>query len=1046
MPNDQVLVRFGGDTGQFKTQMDGAANTVRGTTQSIRDSLSTLNASMAQLQSQMGALSASSERIAASTKGLLSYENWRFGLAVVSYAYNGVTTAIDSTSRAIDNTKQAIRDHVKDLGYMKEYGNLVKVENTGLAASVGRLVESYDLWIRSAEIYKSGLLQGAGATVAAAGAMERFQQVAQEGGFENATRALQYYTRELTKVPGMTNEVAASIQSGFASIKNLTLPLQETLVNLTVQMSTTKEGAQQLAEKMTAAFRDPASGGMSLLSSLGAVNESLRQQFRLAQQNNDVQGMQSVLVRGLIGQEKLLMQERLRGLQEQLKAYSELGFAGRLMSVAIQGQVRDAERALEVFEKQTRELERAATAIRRMVPAAEELRSAMNGVATGLNPLSTQLDTIASKIGILSRGLQGSTDDAASLIRKFEDFRSDAYWDVNAYRTGYGSDTKTNPDGSVEKVTKDTTVTREDAERDLARRIVEFQQKAAEAIGPAWASLSERAKASITSVTYNYGSTPGSVVRGAQSGNEGQLAEAIRSLSANPGRRSQEANNITSGTLSGASAKEIEAATQAKAKLLDQQRQLNESVQGGSDKEKANLKNIQDEIDGKKDEVLAQQRIVDATKSELDKTQDIQSKQKISQDLRREELVLEQKRGDLKKSQLNLAIAEEEEPAKILKAKMALYAFEQSKVAEGSAQWNQIEAQKIAAQAAFDKTETANAKLMAEEKRNIALKELEERRTILREQVAEGQISHRDLLQADIVLENQRTAIEREYWTSILATAREGTQEYKQVMSSMTQLDAEASARRQKTVSRDMQMIVRDYRQAFDQIGSTISSSLMGMLQGTEKFSNLIRNVALKIVQYFLDAGIKMVTTWAANMAAKAMATTTGEAAETAAVAAGTTARTGMESGAAAASMATKIPAIIKSITSSAAETFAGVFGWLSPIMGPLAAGPAAAAMGTVMGATSMVAADIGMWSVPHDRVALIHENEHIMPAREAEAFRNMLSNGGGGQAPVSATAKINISSPDARGVKRLFESNDRVMVRTLNKAIRRGVHRSGSF
>lgn len=1058
MPNDQVLVRFGGDTGQFKTQMDGAANTVRGTSQSIRDSLSGIQSSMNALQMQMSQLADISAQSAGSTKTLESYANWAFALSVLKFGYEGTKTAasaftstvgeipagLQKAEQAATAAALSYREYIKSLGYSKEYGPLVRLENEGIAASIGRLIEKVDTWLRSAELYKSGLLQAAGATVAAAGAMERFQQVAQEAGYENATRALQHYTTELTKVPGMTNDMAASIEASFASMKNLSAPLQESLVNLTVQMSSTKEQAQQLAERMTAAFRDPASGGMSLLNSLGAVTESMRQQFRAAQQNNDAQRMQSVLVRALAEQEKLLMQEKLRGLQEQLKAYSDLGFAGRLLSVAIQGQVREAQRALEVFEKQTKELENAAAALKKMLPTAEELRTAMNGVATGLNPLVLQLDQINSKIGILQRGLQGSTGDAAALLRQFEGFTATAKWDVNAYRAGYGSDTKTNADGSVEKVTKDTVVTREDAERDLARRIVEFQQKAADAIGPAWASLSDKAKASITSVTYNYGSTPGSVVRGAQSGSESQLAEAIRSLSANPGRRDQEANNITSKTTSGASDKEIEAATQAKAKLLDQQRQLNESVQGGSDREKVNLKNIQDEIDGKKDEVTAQQRVVDATKSELDKTQDIQSKQKISQDLRREELVLEQKKGDLKKSQLNLAIAEEEEPAKVLKAKMALYAFEQSKLAEGSAQWNAIEAQKIAAQAAFDKTEAAAAKISAEERRNIALKELEEKRTILREQVAEGQISHRDLLQADIILENQRAAIERQYWNDLKAIAKEGTTEYRQIISGITQLDSQASASRQKTVSRDMQMIVRDYRQAFDQIGSTISSSLMGMLQGTEKFSGLIRNVALKIVQYFLDAGIKMVTTWAANMAAKTAATVTGEAAETAATSAGTAARTGMASAAAAAGLATKIPSIIKSIVASAGETFAGVFGFLSPVMGPAAAAPAGAAMGAVLGMTSMASADIGMWSVPHDQVAMVHKNELIMPAKESEALRSMLSGGGGGgRTTVNAPVTHKIMAMDGASVEKVLMRNDKALMKVVGKAVRRGVHKS---
>jgi GH24 family phage-related lysozyme (muramidase) len=1070
MLSDQVLVRFGGDTGQFKSQMDGAANTVRGTTQSIRDSLSGINASMAQLQAQMSRLSDVSAQTAGSTRTLESYANWAFALQVLKFGYEGTRAAasgftgtvgqipsiLQKAEQSAQSAALSYREYIKSLGYSKEWGPLVRVENEGIAASIGRMIERVDTWIRSAEIYKSGVLEAAGATIAAAGAMDRFQQVAQEKGFENATRALQHYVTELSKIPDasqksgtITNEMAATIAAGFGSIKNISAPLMDALVQMTVQMSSSREQAEQWSQKFQAAFRDPSTGGMSLLNSLGAVNETLKQQFQLAQRNNDAQGMQATLVRGVIAQQKLLFDERLRKLSEEAQAYSRLGPIGQLLSVAIRAQIEEAKKASAEFDKQAEALEKSALAIRRMLPDAEQLRSSMNGVASSLNPLVTQLDQINSRISILQQGLQGSTGDAAALLRNFEGFRSSAYWDVNAWRVGYGSDTKTNADGSVEKVTRDTVVTREDAERDLARRIVEFQEKAAEAIGPAWTSLSDKARASITSVTYNYGSTPGSVIRAAKTGDDSQIADAIRSLSANPGRRSQEAANITSSTLSGASSKEIEAATQAKAKLLDQERQLKESVSGGNALEKARAENIREEVAGRKDDVAAQQRVVEATRQELAQTNDAQSKQKLAQDVQREELVLLQKKNELKKSELNLEIASTENPEQKLAAQKKLYDFEQSLVARNSAQWNVIEAQKVAAQAAYDKSISENDKLAAEERRNIALRELEERRTILREQVAEGQISHQQLLQADIILENQRTAIERDHWTKLKEIATEGTAEHRQIVSKMSQLDAEASARRQKTISRDTQMIVRDYKQAFDQIGSTISSSLMGMIQGTEKFSGLIKNVALKIVQYFIDAGIKMVTTWAANIAAKTATTVAGEAAETAATAAGTSARTGMEGAAAAATVATKIPAMIKSIVSSAAETFAGVFAWLSPIMGPAAAGPAVAAMSTVMGATSMVAADIGMWSVPKDRVQLVHENEHIMPARESEAFRKMLtdySSGESRRAPVRASAAINISSPDARGVQRLFERNDQALVKTVDKAIRRGIHRTGKY
>ena len=118
---------------------------------------------------------------------------------------------------------------------------------------------------------------------------------------------------------------------------------------------------------------------------------------------------------------------------------------------------------------------------------------------------------------------------AAELLRQKEGLRSKPYWDVNALRAGYGSDTVTRPDGSVQKVTKDTVVTKEDAERDLARRVTEFAGIAQKEIGANFSNLTPQAQAAITSVAYNYGTTKkvAGLVKAAQTGDNNAIAEAI---------------------------------------------------------------------------------------------------------------------------------------------------------------------------------------------------------------------------------------------------------------------------------------------------------------------------------------------------------------------------------------------------------------------------------------------------------------------------------------------------------------------------------------
>jgi GH24 family phage-related lysozyme (muramidase) len=139
---------------------------------------------------------------------------------------------------------------------------------------------------------------------------------------------------------------------------------------------------------------------------------------------------------------------------------------------------------------------------------------------------------------------------AADLIKGFEGYRPDAYWDVNAHRVGYGSDTTTDPaTGAVAPVTAATSgVSQEAAEADLRRRIqTQFIPAATKAIGTdAWDKLPPPAQAAITSVAYNYGHVPAPVAEAAQTGDPRAVGDAIASLAGanngvNAGRRMQEA-------------------------------------------------------------------------------------------------------------------------------------------------------------------------------------------------------------------------------------------------------------------------------------------------------------------------------------------------------------------------------------------------------------------------------------------------------------------------------------------------------------------------
>ena len=174
--------------------------------------------------------------------------------------------------------------------------------------------------------------------------------------------------------------------------------------------------------------------------------------------------------------------------------------------------------------------------------------AALNGL-----PDSERLKVLGEGETVDIAAVGSAHEGAKALLRSKEGFRAEPYWDVNAYRIGYGSDTITKSDGSVVKVRPGMTVTRADAERDIERRVAEFERIAINQVGRReWGALPEPAKAALLSTTYNYGELPGSVVNSVKSGNIESIAASVEGLQnhnagVNRKRRLHEAAMIRGG-------------------------------------------------------------------------------------------------------------------------------------------------------------------------------------------------------------------------------------------------------------------------------------------------------------------------------------------------------------------------------------------------------------------------------------------------------------------------------------------------------------------
>jgi tape measure domain-containing protein len=172
-----------------------------------------------------------------------------------------------------------------------------------------------------------------------------------------------------------------------------------------------------------------------------------------------------------------------------------------------------------------------------------------------------------------------AVSSTAELIKGFEQFRSTPYWDVNAYRVGYGSDTITLADGTIQKVVQGMKVSVADANRDLDRRIGEFQETIRGQIGGStFDAMNSNQQAALTSIAYNYGSLPERLVAAIRTGSTESIYGAIRDLRTDNGginasRRQQEADLFLTGA-----APDIKQGIESKEsfaeKLAEQQRML----------------------------------------------------------------------------------------------------------------------------------------------------------------------------------------------------------------------------------------------------------------------------------------------------------------------------------------------------------------------------------------------------------------------------------------------------------------------------------------
>ena len=215
----------------------------------------------------------------------------------------------------------------------------------------------------------------------------------------------------------------------------------------------------------------------------------------------------------------------------------------------------------------------------------------------------------------------------------------------------------------------------------------------------------------------------------------------------------------------------------------------------------------------------------------------------------------------------------------------------------------------------------------------------------------------------------------------------------------------------------------KSWQDAFAPIGSAFDKATSGIIAGTTTIGAAIKNMAQSIAIEYAQMGLKMVMNWAV-----------AEASKTTASAAGAAARGEIEAGAALKSVALTAWATIKNIMAYAWEAMAAAYKavagiyMIGPALAPIAAGVAFAGVAKMAGS---VMSARGGYDIPAgvNPLTQLHEKEMVLPAKQADAVRDMATKGHGG-----GDVHLHVQAMDGQSVKRLFNDHAPALADVLRR------------
>ena len=1070
MPDNDLTIRFGGDASGLNAAVAQARATVAGfapgATAAAKSSLDAFAASMR--DNRVAADQATAgwrDNLQAAANASLVYGGLRTALGDLVSANNaaaratlsldaaiagGIVATFKAEAVAIAEADRSLIGYFTSAAYAQRGPAMFAVANEGMVASIGRAilaVESIAKPFQDAylamRLYFSGVSETALAAVGAAGNIRQLSGALNEAGIKESAQLLSPLIFQLEQIPGVSNDAAVSIVTMLTAIPNYTPASLDVMVKLLQTLAQTSDEAKAMAKSLADAFKDPVNGGATLggiaaqIKNMDALR-TVTQQWAKALTPDQAVSMLDTITKKL-GDQRAMLDRQIADEQAKIAREGEEG--------DVLGNV------YHTLTSQSAEYEKHAATLTRTIGLLNAERDTQTAISDELKKQNQYQELIGK--GTTRVGRANTANDNLALLNnsKASQGRSNDDAEVGSdrdllIRTLIGEADGEGAAGmeAVANVIRNRVESAFDGMKTYRDVITEGGGKQFNSYYDSDPS-GQRARALSTDSPEYLNAA--AIVDKLASGNLEDNTNGATSFYAKGAPNAFPMSNTTKigkqifGNTPGSppvrGSDDDDERNESITKQLDTLKQIDDEKRGGTNIDLADNEALKQQADGLHDVVAqAQAKLMAARQDQANvaATGDMAALRTATNAVSQAEEDLAQKIEAARKAQAAFNIARLQSGSKAeLDATLANLNAEIAAATGNAAKIAELQKQKLDATKSFNAQEADNEKAAANDRYDTLQKSLANQLKLIEENQKNSIITPGNAQGQTAAVYAQERAAAQQHADDLLAIDRKyGTDSVAEIRKITTDKAKEivrANADMTASVQKAAAEMDASFKSHFESIGSTVSGDLMGMMEHTKRFSDLMADVAKNIVSQFLSAGVKMVADWLAHQAAMTAATLLGQTTQTGAVAAGQAEQSAILGA-----------GFLKTIAADAAAAEAGAIAFLSPVLGPLATGPGAALGALVSGLGSLVPSfDVGAWSLPSDMVAQVHAGEMIVPAGPAALMR-AAAGGGSGDASSgrSFNPTINYHSHGRRSKADILSEVD-VIVGGLKQA-----HRNGAF